>query len=58
MTDIIVIAVLLCIALAIIAYLHKAKKRGETCIGCPHAKQCGGKCCSSCSVDGKADQNQ
>ena len=25
-------------------YLYKAKKRGQTCIGCPYAKQCGGKC--------------
>ena len=22
-------------------YLYKAKKRGEHCIGCPYAKQCG-----------------
>lgn len=26
------------------AYIHKSKKRGEPCVGCPHAKACGGKC--------------
>ncbi len=25
-------------------YLVRAKKRGETCIGCPYAKECGGNC--------------
>ncbi|MEE0927982.1 MAG: FeoB-associated Cys-rich membrane protein [Acutalibacteraceae bacterium] len=24
-----------------IRYILKAKKRGDKCIGCPHAKQCG-----------------
>ncbi len=41
--------VIICIILAVLIgsscmYLIKAKKRGETCVGCPHAKQCGGKC--------------
>ncbi len=44
MANLIVIAILLCIISAIIIYLYKAKKRGEICIGCPYAKQCGGKC--------------
>lgn len=43
-TNIIVISILILIAAAIILYLIKAKKRGEKCIGCPYAKQCGGKC--------------
>ncbi len=26
-------------------YVYRAKKRGNVlCIGCPHAKNCGGKC--------------
>lgn len=29
---------------AILFYLIKAKKRGENCIGCPYAKQCGKPC--------------
>ena len=44
MENVIVILILLCIIGGIIHYLLKAKKRGETCIGCPYAKQCGGKC--------------
>ena len=26
-------------------YIYKAKKRGHACVGCPHAKTCGSKCC-------------
>ena len=26
------------------AYIHRSKKRGLPCVGCPHAKACGGKC--------------
>ncbi len=44
MENLIIILILLCIIGGIIFYLYKAKKRGETCIGCPYAKQCGGKC--------------
>ncbi|MDE6642329.1 MAG: hypothetical protein K2K63_17600 [Acetatifactor sp.] len=45
MENFIIIVILLCIVSGIIFYLYKAKKRGETCIGCPYAKQCGsGQC--------------
>ena len=44
MVDIIIIAIVLCLIVGILAYLYRAKKHGETCIGCPYAKQCGGKC--------------
>ncbi len=47
MANFVIIAVLLCIVGGIIAYLHRAKKRGETCIGCPYGRQCGGKCGNS-----------
>ena len=30
-----------------IFYLVRAKRRGDKCIGCPHAKACGGKCCGT-----------
>lgn len=40
----VIIIVLAAIAVGIIWYLVRAKKRGETCIGCPYAKQCDGKC--------------
>ncbi len=44
MENIIVALILLCIIGGIIFYLYKAKKKGQACIGCPYAKQCGGKC--------------
>ena len=25
-------------------YIHREKKKGAVCIGCPHAGSCGGKC--------------
>lgn len=47
----IVILILVAIVAGIGLYLYRAKKRGETCIGCPYAKQCGGKCNGSCHGD-------
>lgn len=44
--DIILVLVLLIIAGGAVRYIYKAKKRGEHCIGCPYAKQCGSKSCS------------
>ncbi len=44
--DVVIILVVAAVVIAVSVYLRKAKKRGETCIGCPYAKQCGskGKC--------------
>ena len=47
-SDIIIILILVIIIGGVIRYIYKAKKRGETCIGCPYAKQCGGKCSGGC----------
>ncbi len=44
MENVIIILILLAIAAGIIFYLIRSKKRGDTCVGCPHAKQCGNKC--------------
>ncbi len=44
MENVIIIAVLAAIIGGVIWYLCRAKKRGEHCVGCPYAKQCGGKC--------------
>ena len=44
MKNIIIIVILLCVVGAACAYLYKAKKRGEKCVGCPYAKQCGSNC--------------
>lgn len=58
--NIIIVVILLGIVGGIVWYLYKAKKRGETCIGCPYAKQCGGKCnggCDSTKTDNKDTQD-
>lgn len=39
-----VIAILLTVGLAV-AYIIRAKKKGQKCIGCPYSKQCKSKCC-------------
>lgn len=44
MENYIAIAVIIAIAGAITAYLIIAKKRTNTCIGCPYAKNCKGSC--------------
>ncbi len=46
MENFIIIAVLVLILGAALGYVIKAKKRGEKCIGCPHAKTC-----SSCNCN-------
>ncbi len=48
MIDLIIVAILVLIIGSIIFYLIRAKKRGETCIGCPYAKKCAGNCSGSC----------
>lgn len=44
MENIIIVLILVGIAGGIVWYLYRAKKRGQTCIGCPYCKQCSGKC--------------
>ena len=44
MENIIIAIILIAIVVGIVLYLIRAKKRGEKCIGCPYANQCGGKC--------------
>ncbi len=41
--NIILVAAILLILGGAVLYIVKAKKRGDACIGCPHAKQCGAK---------------
>ena len=43
MADIIVVAVLLIVIGAAVAYIIKEKKKGTVCIGCPNAGGCAGK---------------
>ena len=44
MENLIIIAIVLIIAGLAAWYIIKEKKKGNKCIGCPHAKQCSGKC--------------
>ena len=49
MENVIVVLILVAVTAGIIWYLVRAKKRGEKCVGCPYAKQCGSKCNGSCT---------
>ena len=51
--DYIAIAAIVLIVGAAVFYIVRAKKRGEKCVGCPYAKQCGSKRDGGCS--GKSD---
>lgn len=48
--DIIAIAVILALVGGAIAYIIKAKRSGQKCIGCPDSKTCGssGGCSGNC----------
>ncbi|MBQ7300899.1 MAG: FeoB-associated Cys-rich membrane protein [Clostridia bacterium] len=68
MIDLIVILILAVIAGAAGLYIYRAKKRGQTCIGCPHAGACaktssggcGGNCagCSGGCASKKSDDGK
>lgn len=45
-TDIIVILIIALVVGCAGFYIIRAKRRGQKCIGCPYAKECGG-CCSA-----------
>lgn len=49
--DILIIAVLALIIGSVVFYIHRARKKGAKCIGCPSGSQCSGHCsgCSSCN---------
>ncbi len=50
MENFIVIGILALIIGGIIFYLVREKKKGVKCVGCPHAKQCAGKCGGNCNT--------
>lgn len=50
MADMIVVAILAVIVGAAVAYIRKEKKRGATCIGCPHAGTCAKKHQGGCDT--------
>ena len=53
--NLILILILLSIVVAIILYLIRAKKRGQTCIGCPYAGKCASAQKGSCSCTPSKD---
>lgn len=55
MVDFVAIAAILLIVGAAVFYIIRAKRRGEKCVGCPYAKQCGGHCGGGCGRP-KADK--
>ncbi len=58
LVDYIAIAAIVLIIGAAIFYIIRAKMRGDGCVGCPHSKQCGGKCsCGGGSVK-KSEDNE
>lgn len=57
MLNFILIVIILVIAGAVIFYLYKAKKRGETCIGCPYARECAKRHGKQCGESGRSCGN-
>ena len=47
MVNILIIVILAAIIGGAAFYICREKKRGAKCVGCPHAKNCGG-CCGGC----------
>ncbi|MGI6765665.1 MAG: FeoB-associated Cys-rich membrane protein [Lentihominibacter sp.] len=45
MENVVIVLILSVIVTGIILYFVRAKKRGQTCIGCPYAAQCKDKGC-------------
>lgn len=50
-TEMIAVIAIVLIVGGAVAYIIKAKKNGQKCIGCPYSKQCSGKCNGGCNHD-------
>jgi len=46
MTDIIIGVIISAVVIGAVAYIYRAKKSGQKCIGCPNSKSCSCGCCS------------
>ena len=49
--DFIVILLIALIVVAALVYIRREKKRGVTCIGCPHAAECAKKKQGGCGTN-------
>lgn len=49
--DIIVILIIVVLLFGAIRYIRNQKKKGVTCIGCPHAGTCAKKCRGGCGTE-------
>jgi len=58
LVDYIAIAAIVLIIGAAVFYIVRAKLRGDGCVGCPHSKQCGGKCGCGCNSSTKSKDNK
>ena len=61
MTDYILLAIIVVIIGAAVAYIIREKKRGTKCIGCPNGGACSGHCsgCNgSCGCDTDETESQ
>ena len=47
--DYLILAIIIAVIGGAAAYVYKAKKNGQKCIGCPNSKSCSGGC--GCSVN-------
>ena len=56
MIDYIIIASIVAIVGGAAYYIYRAKKSGQKCIGCPHAKTCSGGC--SCGESVGVEENE
>ena len=48
--DIIVMLIIAILVIAAIVYIRREKKKGVTCIGCPHAAECAKKKQGGCGT--------
>ena len=55
MENIIAIAIIALVLGVAIGYIVRSKRRGDVCVGCPYAKQCGGKCGGGCGGANKTE---
>ena len=58
LVDFIIIGIVALIVSLALAYIIRAKKSGQKCIGCPDAKNCGGSCkgCAYTCTKGSAEK--